>query len=144
MSGVVSESTGIVPACELARVAPWSGIAGSRVGDGSLPSGRPFVALASPRFSAVYRRGKRSGHEGLVVISGSGDSGPAQVGIVAGRGVGSAVRRNRAKRRLREALGLVGLRPGTAYVVIASAEVVTMPFDRLVRRLAKAIEGTEE
>lgn len=144
MSGVVSESTGIAPACELARVAPWSGIAGSRVGDGSLPSGRPFVALASSRFVAVYRRGRRSGDAGLVVISASGDSGPAQVGIVAGRGVGNAVRRNRAKRRLREALCLVGLRPGTAYVVIASHEVVAMPFDQLVRRLAEAIEGTEE
>ncbi|TDI46793.1 MAG: ribonuclease P protein component [Acidobacteria bacterium] len=107
-------------------------------------SGRPFVALASSRFAAVYGRGRRSGDEGLVVISASGDSGPAQVGIVAGRGVGNAVRRNRAKRRLREALSLVELRPGTAYVVIASHEVVAMPFDRLVRRLAQAIEGTEE
>ncbi|GMQ85483.1 MAG: hypothetical protein BMS9Abin07_1049 [Acidimicrobiia bacterium] len=144
MSGVVNESMGIALGCELAQVAPWSGIAGSRVGDGSLRNGRPFVALGSSGFTAVYRRGKRAGDEGLVVICASGDSGPAQVGIVAGRGVGNAVCRNRAKRRLREALAVVGLRPSTAYVVIASPEVVAMPFDRLVSRLGEAVAGTEE
>jgi ribonuclease P protein component len=36
--------------------------------------------------------------------------------------------RNRAKRRLREALARAELRDDTAYVVVASPEVVTAPF----------------
>jgi len=65
--------------------------------------------------------------------------GPPQVGIVAARRVGNAVRRNRAKRRLREALMNVELQPDTAYVVIASPNVVTMSFDDLTRRLREAV-----
>ena len=52
--------------------------------------------------------------------------------VVAGRAVGNAVRRNRAKRRLREALRLVQLRDGREYVVIASSAVARAPFEVLV------------
>ena len=62
-----------------------------------------------------------------------------QVGVVASRRVGSAVRRNRAKRRIREAMMRVALRPETAYVVVATAGVATMEFEELIRRLREAI-----
>lgn len=52
--------------------------------------------------------------------------------------------RNRAKRRLREALLKVELMSDTAYVVIASPDVNTMGFDRLVRGLGDAIAASEE
>ena len=92
----------------------------------------------------MYRRGRRSHGDGLLVIRGAGDPGPPQVGIVARRTVGNAVRRNRAKRRLREAIRLVDLRPATAYIVVAAPAVVRMPFDELVDRLAGAVAKTEE
>lgn len=79
-----------------------------------------------------------------MVIQGSGESGPPQVGIVAGRGVGNAVLRNRAKRRLREAIRQVELRPDTAYVVVASTSTVAVPFDALIEALGQAIVETEE
>ncbi|NIP92179.1 MAG: ribonuclease P protein component, partial [Akkermansiaceae bacterium] len=44
-----------------------------------------------------------------------GSSGP-RAAFVAGRAVGSAVRRNRAKRRLREALATIPLRDDRDYV----------------------------
>lgn len=66
--------------------------------------------------------------------------GPPQVGIVASGRVGNAVRRNRAKRRLREALMCVELEPDMAYVVIAPAGAVTMEFDELARRLGEAVD----
>jgi ribonuclease P protein component len=105
---------------------------------------RGFVSLGSSRFGRVYRKGHRSESGGIRVISVEAEVGPPQVGIVAGRTVGNAVRRNRAKRRLREALGRVALRPDTAYVVVASPEVVAMPFGTLVGRLGEAIAGSEE
>jgi ribonuclease P protein component len=64
------------------------------------------------------------------------------VAVVAGRPVGNAVRRNRAKRRLREALRRVPMRDGRDYVVIASAAVVRAPFEALVAwALSATVEG---
>jgi len=73
------------------------------------------------------------------VIRTPAETGPPQVGIVASRRVGSAVRRNRAKRRLREAMMCVELEPDTAYVVVAPAGAVTMEFDELTRRVREAV-----
>lgn len=81
------------------------------------------------------------------MIRAQGTVGPPEVGIVAARRVGNAVRRNRAKRRLRAALRGVDLQADTAYVVIASPEVVSMEFDELVRRVRAATaapSATEE
>jgi ribonuclease P protein component len=65
------------------------------------------------------------------VLQADGQEAQPELGVVAGRSVGNAVRRNRAKRRLREAAHLAGLRPKTAYVVVASPDVVDVPFGEL-------------
>jgi ribonuclease P protein component len=78
------------------------------------------------------------------VIHAGGERGVPQVGIVASLRVGGAVSRNRAKRRLREALTRVELKPDTAYVVVASPDVVTMRFDDLVGELGTAITASGE
>ena len=80
----------------------------------------------------------------IVVIRARGDLGPAQVGFVAGRRVGNAVRRNRARRRLREAAARIRLQPDTAYVIIAGPSVVDVDFAELLDRLQRAIEGRDE
>jgi ribonuclease P protein component len=72
------------------------------------------------------------------VIRAQGTVGPPEVGIVAARRVGSAVQRNRAKRRIRAALESVDLQCDTAYIVVASPDVVSMAFDELVRRVRAA------
>ncbi|NNC39146.1 MAG: hypothetical protein HKN95_00515 [Acidimicrobiia bacterium] len=55
------------------------------------------------------------------------------------------MQRNRAKRRLRQAVREVPLEDGTDYVIVASEAVVHTPFDRLTRWLSEAIikEETE-
>ncbi len=63
--------------------------------------------------------------------------------MVAGRRVGSSVRRNRAKRRLREALVRAPLRTGRDYVVIADETVAEAPFEDVVVWLVTAMEGEE-
>jgi ribonuclease P protein component len=70
--------------------------------------------------------------------------GPPQVGIVASRRVGNAVKRNRAKRRLREAMMRIELQPDTAYVVVAPAGAVDMEFDELTRRLREVFDRGNE
>jgi len=64
------------------------------------------------------------------------DPGQIRVGYTASKKVGNAVRRNRAKRRLREVvrrlLPAQG-RPGHDYVLIARNTSTDMPFDQLIR-----------
>lgn len=78
------------------------------------------------------------------MICATGERGLPQVGIVASRRVGSAVMRNRAKRRIREALLKVELMTDRAYVVIASPGAITTSFDDLVRGLGTAIAASGE
>jgi ribonuclease P protein component len=54
-------------------------------------------------FSRVYRQGLRYPGNALVLYFRPTES-PRKIGVTAGRGLGGAVARNRAKRRLREAL----------------------------------------
>jgi ribonuclease P protein component len=80
----------------------------------------------------VRRVGTHRRVGGITVFAAPGEPGTPRVAVVAGRVVGNAVRRNRAKRRLREALRLVPLREGREYVVVASAATVRAPFEALV------------
>lgn len=58
---------------------------------------------------------------------------------MAGRRVGNAVVRNRAKRRLREATARVKLCEDTAYVVVAQRGLNDAPFDELVEWVGDAV-----
>lgn len=96
-------------------------------------------------FEAIYRTGERRRRGGLTVIRAPGThEGPPRVGVVAGKRVGNAVRRNRAKRRLRAALERVPLERDTTYVVIASPSVVDAPFEEVVSWLSAGTRGQEE
>jgi ribonuclease P protein component len=67
-----------------------------------------------------------------------------RVGFTASRKVGSAVKRNRAKRRLRaaaaEILPLLG-REGHDYVLVAKVATLSRPYAALVADLTKALTG---
>jgi ribonuclease P protein component len=60
--------------------------------------------------------------------------------VIAGRRVGSAVRRNRAKRRLRAAIAEVSLPSGELIGVLATDRVLDAPFGTLVEWLSEAME----
>lgn len=67
---------------------------------------------------------------------------PPRVAFAIGRDVGSAVRRNRARRRLRAALAAQAetLPPGS-YLFGGSAELVTCPFALLEDRVGELFEA---
>ncbi len=71
--------------------------------------------------------------------------GPSRVAYAVA-GVGSAVVRNRLRRRLRAgvARAQTGLSPGGAYLVSARRDALTMPFDALVDTLAALFTATGE
>ena len=65
-----------------------------------------------------------------------------RIGFTVSRKVGNAVRRNRARRRLRAAAERVlgeRARPGRDYVLIGRRETVSRPFAALVRDLENAL-----
>jgi ribonuclease P protein component len=88
----------------------------------------------------VRRTGERRRFGGVVVVVAAGVPGPARVAVVAGRRVGTAVARNRAKRRLREALRRAAVPGGRDYIVIASAAVNEAPFEDVVAWIRRAVE----
>ncbi len=66
------------------------------------------------------------------------------IGFTATRKIGSAVVRNRARRRLREAARQVlpaTARPGTDYVLIARAASLSRSFEHLKADLARAVRA---
>jgi ribonuclease P protein component len=70
------------------------------------------------------------------------DSVPFRVGFTASKRVGGAIARNRAKRRLREAVARVmpgHAKPGHDYVVIARAATLHRKFDDLLQDLETAL-----
>lgn len=65
---------------------------------------RRFRLTRSTDFQRVRRSGKSYAHPLVVLIVTSSDHPCPRVGVVVGRSLGGAVRRNRAKRRLRAAM----------------------------------------
>jgi ribonuclease P protein component len=92
----------------------------------------------------VRRIGIRRRAGGITVFAAPGRAERPRAAFVAGRGVGPAVQRNRAKRRLREAFGRIPLREDRDYVVVATAEVTEAPFEDLIRWLTRAVTAEED
>jgi len=63
---------------------------------------RKFRLRKSTDFKRVRRLGKSYAHPFVVLIKHPNEEGFSRFGVAAGRSVGSAVKRNRAKRRIRE------------------------------------------
>jgi ribonuclease P protein component len=89
-------------------------------------------------YRAVYDRGRASRSPAVTCLGLEVGGEPTRVGIVASKKVGDAVRRNRAKRRLREAMRLVWPELGETgwhVVVIATAATGTLDFGDLVEAI---------
>lgn len=75
----------------------------------------------------------------MTIVVADGDPGSPTVGFVAGKRVGHAVLRNRAKRRMREAASQIALKPDTVYVLVADRGVLTTDFDSLVKGIGRCL-----
>ena len=73
------------------------------------------------------------------MVSSPGPTGPPRLGLVVSRSCGSAVQRNRIKRRLRSAADTVELQPGIDYVIMATDQVADAPYDQLRGWLGRAL-----
>jgi ribonuclease P protein component len=70
------------------------------------------------------------------------DSGPVRVGFTVSRKVGTAVERNRVRRRLREIVRLsaaTGLSSGHDYVLIGRRAALSLPFEQITEDFKRAL-----
>jgi ribonuclease P protein component len=82
---------------------------------------RSFRLTRSEDFKRVRRDGKSYAHPLVVLIAQNNDQPRVRVGVAAGKSVGTAVTRNRAKRLLREAMRplIPNIASGTDLILIA-------------------------
>jgi len=93
-------------------------------------------------FDALFANGLRRRHGDLTVFRAPAGGGEmTKVAVVAGRRVGNAVTRNRAKRRIREALRQVDLPAGEHIAVVAGPTVPIVPFTSVVDWLEGALRA---
>ena len=87
---------------------------------------RNFRLTQSTDFKRVRRYGKSYAHPLLVLVVLPTEDETTRIGVTAGRSVGNAVQRNRAKRLLREAIRslLPMLIPGWKIIVIARKPIL--------------------
>ena len=88
---------------------------------------RKFRLTRSEDFKRVRRSGKSYAHPLVVLIVQKNDQAQIRVGVAAGRSVGTAVIRNRAKRLLREAMRTMipSIASGLDMILIARAGLTT-------------------
>lgn len=103
---------------------------------------RRFRLTRSTDFQRVRQLGKSQAHPLIVLIAIPNQQQSSRFGVVVGNGVGKAVQRNRARRRLRAALHayLACIPPGWDIVLIARRLIVQATFDQIQSALASLLK----
>jgi len=106
---------------------------------------RKFRLTRSTDFKRVRRTGKSYAHPLVVLVTQASESPRVRVGVTAGRSVGGAVQRNRAKRLLREAMRplLPDLLPGWDLVLIARSALISTSLQETRRVLASLLRRAQ-
>jgi len=103
---------------------------------------RNFRLTRSEDFKRVRRDGKSYAHPLVVLIVQNNDQPYVRVGVAAGKTVGTAVHRNRAKRLLREAMRslIPDSASGLDLILIARPALVSATFDNTQRALLNLLQ----
>jgi len=72
-------------------------------------------------------------------VAAGGTEGPPRVGLTVSKNIGSAVARNRVKRRLRHILRDVQLQPAMDYVIIARKSIIDADHSTLLEWMERAV-----
>ena len=94
---------------------------------------RKFRLTRSTDIKRVRRSGKSYAHPLVVLIRHPNELAASRFAITAGKSVGNAVRRNRAKRRIREAIRpiLPAIFPGWDIIILARQPIKNASFSKI-------------
>src|SRR5262245_2057816 len=112
--------------------------------DGRLPATKLRRLTRRSEFVAVRNGEKRRGRLFLLEVLERGDDAPARVGFTVTKKTGNAVKRNRIRRRLKEALRVHAagdMTPGNDYVIVGREDVLAAPFGQLAAELSRRIRN---
>ena len=87
---------------------------------------------------------KRRGRMFLLEVLARADDAAPRVGFTVTKKTGNAVKRNRIRRRLREALRVHAagdMAPGNDYVIVGREDVLAAPFGQLAAELSRRIRN---
>jgi ribonuclease P protein component len=114
----------------------------ARTSRGPLSLPRSERLRGKARIQALFEQGKRQ-DQGSVMALWTARTGPALVGFAVSRRLGGGVRRNRARRRLREAYRRLrgGMAPGVEVMFVGRSGVADIAFERLLADMRRVIEG---
>jgi len=106
---------------------------------------RKFRLTRSTDFKRVRRTGKSYAHPFVVLVVQASEVPKVRVGVTAGRSVGGAVQRNRAKRLLREAMRplLPELHPGWDLILIARPALSTKSLQEIRKVLTSLLRRAQ-
>jgi ribonuclease P protein component len=106
---------------------------------------RKFRLARSEDFKRVRRSGKSYAHPLVVLIVQTHDQPRLKVGVTAGRTVGTAVYRNRAKRLLREAMRTLipNIVPGLDLILIARPGLVSASLEETRQALLNLLQRAQ-
>ncbi|RMF33667.1 MAG: ribonuclease P protein component [Chloroflexi bacterium] len=103
---------------------------------------RPYRLRRNQDFRRVRQEGRSWAHPLLILGAAPNDLSYTRIGVTASRRVGKAVRRNRAKRLLREAVRrrYDRIRPGWDLVLIARPAIVEATFHQVDQALEQLLQ----
>ncbi|RCK76440.1 MAG: Ribonuclease P protein component [Anaerolineae bacterium] len=102
---------------------------------------RKFRLRGSTNFKRVRQQGIATAHPLFVLIYTQNSTGRVRVGVAAGRSIGNAVQRNRAKRRLRASIQpfLERIQNGVDLVILARKPLLQASFAQITKAIAKIL-----
>lgn len=109
------------------------------MGERALPRSERLTSAAD--FQAVFQRGARVERPSVLIVW-RGARGRRQAGFAVSRQIQGAARRNRARRRLREAYRVSrrALPQGVQLVVVARPRVEVAPYTQILQDMREALE----
>jgi ribonuclease P protein component len=106
---------------------------------------RAFRLTSATDIKRVRRTGKSYAHPLVFLIVSPNGLQATRIGVSAGQSLGSAVRRNRAKRRMREAARrqAASLPPGWDLLLVARSGLDQAPWQTVVQAVAGLLHGAD-